>query len=182
MHWCVLIVPTGDAWLARQRSPGVAYLYHSLYIVFPIILYRLVTMPELLKAGQPSFWHGPTSVLAGGKSMNTVQGLGHQELTGRGLGITMHQHYGYRVHFELGGEFGSRSFERRFSGYQSCKHFCISVIRGYPEGLCECMWCGKGFPSMPPGLTRGGTRRYALPRRLCIKRWSPVFTDGRPGR
>ena len=120
--------------------------------------------------------------LGGGQVHEHCKGLGHQELTGRGLGITMHQHYGYRVHFELGGEFGSRSFERRFSGYQSCKHFCISVIRGYPEGLCECMWCGKGFPSMPPDLTRGGTRRYALPRRLCIKRWSPVFTDGRPGR
>ena len=33
-------------------------------------------------------------------------------LTGRGLGVTVHQHYGYRIHFELRGEFGSPSFER----------------------------------------------------------------------
>ena len=77
--------------------------------------------------------------------MNIVQRLANRALTGRCLGIAVHQHYGYRVHFELRGVFGSRSFERRFSGNQSCDRFCISVIRGYPEGLCECMLVREGF-------------------------------------
>ena len=96
-------------------------------------------MPSLLSAGQPSFWRGPISFLPGRTSLNIVQRLAHRALTGRGLGIAVQQHYGYRVHFELRGEFGSRSFERLFRCNQSCDRFCISVIRGYPEGLCVCM-------------------------------------------
>ena len=94
--------------------------------------------------------------LAGGKSMNTVQRLGHRALTGRGQGITMHQHYGYRVHFELRDEFGSRSFVRRFGGYQSSNRFCISVIRGYPEELCMLVLEGIIFYASWPYA-----RRYA---------------------
>ena len=57
----------------------------------------------------------------------------------------MHQHYGYRVHFELRGEFCSRSFERRFRCNRSCDRFCVSIIRGYPEGLYVCMLVLEGF-------------------------------------
>ena len=117
-----------------------------LYRVLPILLYRLVTIPELMSAGQPSFWRGPTIVLPGGRSMNIVQRLVHRALTGRWLGVTIHQHYGYRIHFELRGEFGSRSFERRFCYNRTCERFCISIIRGYPEEICVCILVQEGFP------------------------------------
>ena len=71
--------------------------------------------------------------LARGTSMNIVQRLGHWALTGRGLGVTLHQHYGYCVHF------GSRRFERWFRCKRSFDRFCIDILRGYPEGLCVCM-------------------------------------------
>ena len=132
-------------YLSGVRHVSPVSILPSLYIAPPIILYRLITMPELLSAGQPSFRRGPTSVLPGGQSMNIVQRLGHRALTGRGLGVTIHQHYGYRIHFELRGKFGSRSFERQFCCNRTCDRFCISILRGYPEGLCVC-WCGRGFP------------------------------------
>ena len=170
MHTCVLIVTTGEAWLPQRCSPCVACLYPSLYIVFPILLliYRHDTMPELMSAGQPTFWRGKTSVLPGGRSMNIVQHLGQRALTGRGLCVTIHQHYGYRVHFELRGEFGSRIFERRFCCNRTCDRFCISIIRGYPEGLCVCMLVWEGFSPVYSGITLAGTSRYALPGRSDI--------------
>ena len=72
-------------------------------------------------------------------SYNIVQRFGHRALTGRDLGIIVHQHYGYRIHYELRGEFGSRSFERRYPGYQPCQQACADMVRGSPGGLCECM-------------------------------------------
>ena len=181
VHWCVLIVPTGEAWLPQRCSPGVACLYPSFLVyVLPIILYRLVTMPELLSAGQPSFWRAPTTFLPGGRSMNIVQRLSHRALTGRGLGITVHQHYGYRIHFELRGEFGSRSFERRFCCNRTCDRFCISIIRGYPEGLCVCMLVRERFSpraSWPYAgryepLCAAGAFRYT-PAEPGQKSWTP---------
>ena len=181
VHCCVLIVTTGEAWLPQRCSPCVVCLYPSLYIVLPILLlYRHDTMPELLSAGQPSFWRGPTSVLPGGRSMNIVQRLGHRALTGRGLGVTIHQHYGYRIHFELRGEFGSRSFERRFCCNRTCERFCISIIRGYPEGLCVCMLVREGFSPRTSWhyagryepLCAAGAFRYT-PTEPGVKSWTP---------
>ena len=57
----------------------------------------------------------------------------------------MHQHYGYRVHFELKGEFGNRSFDMRFPSYRSCYCFCVSIVQTCPEGLCECMVMREGM-------------------------------------
>ena len=96
-------------------------------------------MPELLSVCQTSYRRGPTAVLRHVASMNFVQRLGHRALTGRGLGVIVHQHYGYRIHYELRGEFGSRSFERGYPDYQSCQRACVNMVLGYSEGLCECM-------------------------------------------
>ena len=71
--------------------------------------------------------------------MNIVQRLGHRALTGRVLGIAVHQHSGFRMHLVLKGAFGSRSFEQRLPSYQSLEHFCVTLIEGIPEGLCACM-------------------------------------------
>ena len=55
------------------------------------------------------------------------------------MGLRVHQHYGYRIHYELRGEFGSRSFERRYPGYKPCQQACADMFRGSPVGLCESM-------------------------------------------
>ena len=102
-------------------------------------------MPELLSGGQTSYRLGPTGVLPRATSLNIVQRLGHRALTGRGLGVVAQQHYGYRVYFEIKGEFGSRNFETRFPSYRSCHRFCICVVRGSPVGLCECMVMREGL-------------------------------------
>ena len=152
MPWCVIEktgdawpLPCGSHWLARQLSPRVSFLYPSLYIDIPIVLLQTHRYAGIIECRAAFILARTDQRLAGGRSMNIVQRLGHRALTGRGLGIIMHQHYGYRVHFELRCEFGSRSFERRFRGYQSCNRFCISVIRGYTEGLCECMLVREGI-------------------------------------
>ena len=96
-------------------------------------------MPAGMSAGQPSYPRGPTSVLRHYRAANIVERLGHRALTGRGLGITVHQHYGYRIHYELRGEFGSHTFERRYPSYLACNRVCVAMVRGYPEGLCNCV-------------------------------------------
>ena len=95
-------------------------------------------MPAKMSACQ-TYHRGPTSILRRYRALNIVQHLGHRALTGRGLGIIVYQHYGYRIHYELRGEFSSRTFERRYPIYRSCSQVCIDMVRGYPEGLCNCM-------------------------------------------
>ena len=135
----------GSHWLARQRSPRVAFLYPSLYIDIPIVLLQTHQYASIIECGAAFILARTNQRLAGGTSLNIVQRLAHRALTGRGLGIAVHQHYGCRVHFEVRGEFGSRSFEWRFRCNRSCDRFCISVISGYPEGLCVCMLVREGF-------------------------------------
>ena len=113
-------------------------LYPSLYIDISPFFYSLrIIMPTMSSAGQTPYRRGSTAVLPHYRALNIAQRLGHRALTGRGLGVIVHQHYGYRVHYELKGVFGSRSFERRYPGYQSCQRACVDMVRGSPVGLCE---------------------------------------------
>ena len=132
--------------LARQRSPRVACLYHtcisyrtSLYRDIQILLLQTRQDAPCMSYGQGAFRLAPTSVLPHAPSMSIVQRLEHRALTGRGLGVVVHQHYGFRMHLELKGAFGSRSFERRLPDYKSLTHFCTTLIDGYPEWLCACV-------------------------------------------
>jgi hypothetical protein len=59
--------------------------------------------------------------------------------TRRNLGVVIHQHFGYRIHCTWDGAFGNRSFERRFSSYNSVLGICTSVTEGTPECLCTCI-------------------------------------------
>ena len=106
---------------------------------FRFFFYRLVKMPPCMSYGQGAFRRGPTSVLPHATSMSIVQRLGHRALTGRGMGVAVHQHYDFRMHLELKGAFGSRSFERRLPDYKSLTHFCTTLTDGYLEGLCACV-------------------------------------------
>ena len=147
MHWCVIHLRTGEAWplpcrsgwLARQCSPRVACLYTSLYIDISLFYYTLVIMPTMSCAGQTTYRRGSTAVLPHSRALHIVQRLCHWALTGRGLCVIVHQLYGYRLHYELRGEFVSHSFERRYPGYQPCKRACADIVRVSPGGLCECM-------------------------------------------
>ena len=71
-------------------------------------------------------------------SPSVVQRLGHRALTEWALGITAHQHFGFRMHFEWNGAFGNRCFERQFRSYNSLAYFCATLVSGAPEGLCSC--------------------------------------------
>ena len=93
-----------------------------------------------MSVGQPSYPCGQTSILRHYRAANIVQRLGHRALTGRGLGITVHQHYGYRMHYEIGGAFGSHASETRFPTYETCSQHCVDIVRGFPEGLCNCVF------------------------------------------
>ena len=119
----------------------------SLYIDIPILLLlQRREMPPCMSRGQTTYWRGPTSIHPHADSLNIVQRLGPRELTGWGWGVYVHQHYSYRVHVELTkGAFGSRSFETRFLSYESCDLFSITLIEGYPEGLCACFLVREGL-------------------------------------
>ena len=140
---CVIIVQTGEVWplpcrsrwLVRQCTPRVACLSLSFFVYRPFpFFYSLIRLPTMSRADRRS-----TAVLPHCRASNIVRRLGHRALTGRGLGVIVHQHYGYRIHYELRGEFGSRSFEQRYPGYQPCQQACADMVRGSPGDLCECM-------------------------------------------
>ena len=70
-------------------------------------------------------------------STSIVQRLNHRAITGRALGITVHQQHGYRMHYGWNGAFGNRCFKRRFPSYHPLSHFCITMIIGAPVVLCS---------------------------------------------
>ena len=43
------------------------------------------------------------------------------------------------MYYELGGAFGSHAFERCFPTYETCCQHCVDIVRGFPEGLCNCV-------------------------------------------
>jgi hypothetical protein len=80
-----------------------------------------------------------------------VQRLTRREHSGSNLGVLLHQHYGYRMHYTCNRAFGNRSFERRFRSYDSVLDFWTSVIAGTPEGLCACITGREEFFDVDPG-------------------------------
>jgi hypothetical protein len=73
-----------------------------------------------------------------------VERLVSWSLTGRGLDITVHQHYGFRLHllWKCNGKSCKRlesCFERHFFNYTDLKTFCSELTTGGLEGLCDCV-------------------------------------------
>ena len=154
MHWCVFIETTGEAWplprglagsLGSVRHASLVSILHAFPIVLPFfIVYRhshcSFQMPCGMSAGQPSFWRGSTSILPHALSTNIAQRLRHRALTGRGLGVLVHHYSGFRIHLQLNGAFGGRSFERRLPDHPTMERFCSTHV-----------WCWRG------GIMRVGT-------------------------
>ena len=95
--------------------------------------------------GQGALRSRAASVMPNANATSIVQSLGHRALTGRALGITAHQHHGFRMHFEWNGAFGDGCFEHRFVSYDSLSYFCTMLLNGSPEDLCNCILVREGI-------------------------------------
>ena len=73
-----------------------------------------------------------------------VDRLAARSLTGRGLHILIHQHFGYRLHLEWSGdpnnENSARFMERRFQRWDEAESFSSQLSRLGFEGLCTCAY------------------------------------------
>jgi len=79
------------------------------------------------------------------RRLSIVDRLAARSLTGRGLHILVHQHYGYRLHLEWSGSGScsrdsSRFLERRFNMFGEAESFCTELCNQGLEGLCTCVY------------------------------------------
>jgi hypothetical protein len=78
--------------------------------------------------------------------LSIVDKLTARSVTGQGLQILVHQHYGYRLHLEWRGSsssrVSSRFMERRFLMTCEAKTFCTELCSYGLEGLCACVYEG----------------------------------------
>ena len=158
-------------WLARQCSPRFVFSRLPSFLVYGPSPFFL----QMPLVGQPSFWRGPTTVLPHVRSLSIVQRLDHRELTGRGLGVLVHLHSGFRIHLELKGVFGSRSFERRLPDYITMARFCSSLLADIAEGLFACIvmegWDNAGrYWSEVPGSGFCLQDLRSIPRTMAVGR------------
>ena len=95
---------------------------------------------ESLGQGNPSSL--PSRTLSA-RRLSIVDRLAVRSLTGRGLHILVHQHFGYRLHLEWSGDHNTRSarfMERRFHRWDQTKSFSSQLCRLGIEGLCTCAY------------------------------------------
>jgi hypothetical protein len=82
---------------------------------------------------------------------SVVQRLFSLEHSGRTLDVSIHQHYGYRMHCEWTGALGTCTLERRFSSYETVLAFCTSIASSTLEGVCTCVTSRDKFFDGAPG-------------------------------
>ena len=95
---------------------------------------------ESLGQGTPSSLQSRT---LSERRLSIVDRLAGRSLTGRGLHILVHQHFGYRLHLEWSGDHNTRSarfMERRFHRWDQTKSFASQLCRLGIEGLCTCAY------------------------------------------
>jgi hypothetical protein len=75
-----------------------------------------------------------------------VKRLASRSLTGRGLDIKVHQHYGFRLHLVWEWKRDAQNckpsescFVRNFFDYKDLEKFCNELVNGGLEGLCDCV-------------------------------------------
>jgi hypothetical protein len=65
--------------------------------------------------------------------------LTQREHSGNILAVSVHQHFGYGMHYMWNGSFGSRNFERRLCSYNSVQELCKDIFTPTLEGSCVCI-------------------------------------------
>ena len=122
-------LPPSRTWRPTSCSPCAT---------ISIVVYRLGGMSTVTRNNGQGTLRSRTATTRMATSPSIVQRPEHRALSGRNLGIMIHQHFGYRMHYTWDGSFGNRSFERRFKSYESVSDFCKTIVNGTPEGLCGC--------------------------------------------
>jgi len=96
---------------------------------------------ESLGQGNPSSLQSRTR---SARRLSIVDRLAARSLTGRGLDIHVHQHFGYRLHLEWSGDPNNhrshRFMERRFHRWDQTKSFASQLCSRGIEGLCTCVY------------------------------------------
>jgi hypothetical protein len=72
-------------------------------------------------------------------AVSFVQRLALREVSGQSLHLSVHQHFGFRMHSEWSGTFGNRSIERLFRTYETVRTFCAFINTLTLEGVCTCI-------------------------------------------
>ena len=106
-----------------------------------------------------------------------VDRLAASSITAQSLQIRVHQHFGYRIHFEWNGSNGnvsSRLMERRFLMDSDTQTFCIELCKKGLEGLCSCVYGNyhTGIPGKAPRCLQKPyypTQKYLLKPRWWLK-------------
>jgi len=96
--------------------------------------------------GNPS---SPASRTLSARLLSIVDRLASRSLTGQGLRILVHQHFGYRLHLEWSDsssrDASSRFMERRFESWNDAESFATEICSLGYEGLCTCMYLGHNW-------------------------------------
>jgi hypothetical protein len=100
-----------------------------------------------------------------------VDRLAARSATGQSLDIRVHQHIGYRVHFEWD---GGRATERRSFMYSDAQTFCIEHCKCGLEGVWSCNYrdCHSFIPAKNHSLSTGTflpTQKYCEIPKWWIK-------------
>jgi hypothetical protein len=114
-----------------------------------------------------------------------VDRLAARSITAQSLQILVHQHFGYRIHFEWTGSsdnFSSRFMERRFLMSSDTQTFCIELCKRGLEGLCTFVYENYHtvIPARSPRCLREPyypTQKYRQKPRWWIKSLEDMATD-----
>jgi hypothetical protein len=109
------------------------------------------------------------------RRLSIVDRLASRSLTGRGLHILIHQHFGYRLCLEWSGdpnnERSARFMERRFHRWDEAESFSSQLCSLGFEGLCACAYEASYQPhhAKAPRCRRGPF--YASQKHLLLPKW-----------
>jgi hypothetical protein len=70
---------------------------------------------------------------------NFVQRQALREVSGQSMHLILHQHFGFRMHCEWNGAFGTRIFESHFKGRRGVSAFCAAINAHTLEGVSSCI-------------------------------------------
>ena len=112
--------------------------------------------------------------------------LAARSVTAQSLQILVHQHFGYRIHFEWNGgrsdNVSSRFMERRFLMGSDTQTFCIEFCKKGLEGLCTCVYENYHtvIPARSPRCLREPyypTQKYRQKLRWWLKSLEDMATE-----